>query len=77
MINFHKIKMGLLNFKGARLVYIYGTKDPSFTYIELLRKYETNKVEIIKLNNVDHDFTNKLETFCELPERYLFNVKME
>ena len=74
MINFHKIKNGLLNFSGKSLVYIYGTEDPSFIYVELLIKHKTNGVRIVKLNNINHDFTDNLETFCELPERYLFEL---
>lgn len=73
MVNFHKIKIGFLNFKGEKLIFLYGKKDPSYTYVELLKKHKNFNTVIEELDDIDHNFTNNLEIFINLPSRYLFS----
>ena len=68
MINLHKTKEGILNYKG-KLIFVYGSKDPSFNYLPLIQDFRNIKVVIIA--GQDHNFSNGDE-FLYLPEKYLF-----
>lgn len=68
MINLHKTKEGLQNYKG-RLTCVFGGKDPSFNYLPLIQDFRN--VKIVVLPNQDHNFSHGDE-FLYLPEKYLF-----
>ena len=70
MFNWFKIKSGILNYKGEIINLIYGTKDPSIGYIELLKSLNKN-IKVYELLE-DHNFTYQEEDFYTLPDKYLF-----
>ena len=67
-INWHKIKEGLSNSK-AKVTCIYGTNDPSYRYIELLKRIKN--IEIVEVENADHNFSNHYNEFRYATLEYL------
>lgn len=72
MINLHKTKEGILRFDGEYITMVYGEKDPSFRYVEILNPHRCPKFGYVTVKAADHDFSNMLDTFLSLPERHLF-----
>ena len=70
-INLHKLKNGISNFKGDKIVCVYGNKDVSYKYIPLLYSIKKDNFKIIEIDGADHNFFNKLDEFIGLPEKYL------
>ncbi len=69
-INFHWIEKGIAEFNKEKIYTVFGEHDPSIKWTEILPK--NNKLIIKILPNVDHKFTNNLQTFIELPQKILF-----
>lgn len=69
-VNFHWIDKGIKNFIGEKINIVVGEKDQSSKWIGLLPKIETLKTTI--LPNIDHQFTDNLQAFIDLPKQYLF-----
>ena len=63
--NWHKTEAGLSKFCGE--------KDPSFSSVCFINFEQQDNLSLITYIGADHNFTNKLEDFIELPERYLFD----
>ena len=59
-INWHKIKEGLSN-SQAKVTCLYGTNDPSYKYIELLKTIKN--IKIIEVEKADHNFSNHYNEF--------------
>lgn len=72
MINLHKTKEGIKNFCGNKMHMVYGEKDPSFRYIEILNSSLSPKFSYSTVKNADHMFENMTDEFIALPERFLF-----
>ena len=72
MINLHKTKEGISNFKQDKIYMVYGSRDPSYRYVEILNSSVTEKFEYVVVENADHHFKNMLKEFMELPKRFLF-----
>lgn len=72
MINFHKIKEKLKENKDKKIIFIYGSLDPSFKYIELLNYIENTNLKIISIENQNHNFSKDINEFISLPQKYLF-----
>jgi hypothetical protein len=72
MINLHKTKEGIKNFSGNKIHMIYGEKDPSFRYIEILNSSLSPKFSYSTVKNANHMFENMIDEFISLPERFLF-----
>jgi len=70
-VNFYMIDRGIKNFSGEKINVVFGEQDPSFRWLEILPK--TDKLQTTVLPNVDHMFTDNLETFIDLPKRFLFD----
>ncbi len=68
MINLHKTKEGIKEYHGD-LTFVYGSKDPSASYIPLIQTFKRIKVEVAR--GQDHNFSKGSE-FLNLPEKYLF-----
>lgn len=68
-INWHKIKEGLLK-SNSEMVCIYGTKDPSYRYLEMLKNIDN--IKVIEVIDADHDFSNSYNEFINAPIKYLF-----
>lgn len=69
-VNFHLIDKNINNFAGENITIVFGENDPSSKWIGLLPK--NKKLKTILLPQIDHDFTDNLETFINLPNKYLF-----
>lgn len=50
---------------------VFGELDQSYKYIELLKPLLKDNIKLDILKDVDHQFTNKLNEFIELPDKYL------
>ena len=70
IINWHRVKKGIAHF-GGRVTIIYGDKDPSYKYFGILDAVKSEQVEIGIVTDADHEFSNCVEQFIELPMRYL------
>ena len=77
MINLHKTKAGINNFEGDMIHMLYGENDPSYPYVEILRTSLSPRFGYSTVKNADHKFTNMLEEFISLPERFLFDIQSE
>lgn len=50
--------------------FIFSDQDPSFPYIELLTFIKNSQINISIIKNTDHYFSNKLDEFIHLAEKY-------
>lgn len=71
MINWHKTKEGLLNFKQDKIIMVYGNLDPSYKYVELLNEIKNPKFKYYVIDGENHNFSNGVGNFNKLPEKYL------
>lgn len=70
-INLHKTQIGIESYKGSEINIVVGELDASNYFAGLIDKL--SKVKVYHLPNIDHNFTNALDTFIDLPHKYLFN----
>ena len=70
MMNLHVIKDGLKKSENQEINIVYGTNDPSYEYSKLLDRILNDKIKLITIKGADHHFTNMLDEFIELPEKY-------
>lgn len=75
-INWHKIKEGITLSTAKSIQAVYGTFDPSYRYIELLKAINKENLEVIEINGMDHDFSQDFELFCDLSFKYMFNEEV-
>lgn len=68
-VNFHKLENGANNFKCEFIKIIIGDKDPSYKYADLLQRVKS--IETIILPHIDHEFKDSIESFIDLPNKYL------
>ena len=69
--NWHKIKDGMKQFVGEKAVFVYGSLDPSYKYVEMINLIENEKIKIEVIHDANHNFVGKLEEFIHLPYKYL------
>ncbi len=74
-VNWHKIKYGLGLLKTASATIIIGEADPSFKFAGMINLVNNDKLQLVTLKNIDHNFSDKLSEFIALPEQYLFKSK--
>lgn len=67
-INFFKIESGINKFKGKSII-VCGEKDTSSKFCKMLNC--TCDINILK--DIDHNFSNDIEVFIDLPRTYLFS----
>lgn len=72
-INPHKTIEGIKKFNGEKMVLLFGDKDQSFHFVKQFSELSNEKVRFETIQDADHYFTNKLELFMSLPDKYLFN----
>lgn len=72
-MNLHRIHQGIKNFNGEKITIVFGEKDYSSKLIEVLPHAKV--LDTVILPNADHVFKGQLETFINLPSRYLFYDK--
>lgn len=63
MINWHRTKNGIEKFSGNSVEMLYGTKDPSYKYYEILECINSNKLIYRKVDGADHNFAGMEYTF--------------
>ena len=71
MINWHKLKTGLLKFKGNRITVVIGEKDPSYKYSGLIELLNQDNIKLVIIPQADHHFSSSNKGFAELPFTYL------
>lgn len=71
--NWHKTKEGLKEYKGELVSMVYGEYDISASYSQLLKVIDNDRLKIEIIEKEDHHFSNNMEDFLSLPEKYLFN----
>jgi len=71
MINPHKTKEGINNFKGERMTFMFGSLDPSYKYAELVTMEEKDNIRLMILDNMNHNVENE-EVFLSLADETLF-----
>lgn len=66
MLNFHKTTAHLLNLDVVEKVFIYGSKDPSFSLVPFLEIKAFPNCRIIRVSGADHNFSGMENDFIEL-----------
>ena len=70
--NIGLINKNVPNFKGEKLTFAYGTKDVSYSKIDLLESLKAiNNIQISIVEGADHHFSQNEDDFFLLPEKYL------
>lgn len=69
-INWHILKDGIKESKNQEMILVYGTKDNSYRYVELIKPLLNDNKKLVIINEADHDFTNMLDVFISLPINY-------
>lgn len=65
MINWPKTKRGIEKFEGKNVEMLYGTKDPSYKYYEILKCINSDKLIAREIEDADHNFIGKQDVFEE------------
>jgi len=71
MINYHKTKNGLQQFKGEKISFVYGCLDPSYKYVELIAYEPKENKELVILENMNHNVEDE-DVFLSLADNTLF-----
>ncbi|MBE6597712.1 MAG: hypothetical protein E7641_08615 [Ruminococcaceae bacterium] len=66
MIDPHKINRTLSTLDSVEKIFVYGTEDPSFSYIPMLEIKNLPRFRVIRVKDADHNFKSKTDTFVEL-----------
>ena len=72
-INWHKTKMGLINFSGAKVQVVFGQYDPSVDYSDLIERLEVLETDCSSqiISKADYNFKGKLDTFKKLVMQFV------
>ena len=73
-MNPHKTIEGIKMFNGEKMIMLFGDKDPSFHFVKQFSELSNGKVIFEIIPGADHYFTNKIELFMSLPEKYFFTL---
>lgn len=71
MLNWIQTRKGIENFKGEKMAFIYGDNDPSYMLTGILRLAINPVKSVHIIQNADHNFTDMLSEFINLPEKYI------
>lgn len=69
-INWHILKNGIIESNNQEMILVYGDKDNSYRYVELLEPLLTENKKLVIVNGADHNFVNMLDEFIDLPIKY-------
>ncbi len=69
--NWHKTRRGTEKFSGEKVVFVYGSLDPSFKYTELIKTIKNKNAELVIIEGQDHHFSKDIFDFKKLPEKFL------
>lgn len=70
-INFHRLKDGVENFNGEKIVFVYGELDPSYKFVGLLDLLNQHKLSYYIINGEDHNLSNGSVRLEDLVDNYL------
>ena len=70
MINLHKTRKYISAIPQTEILAVYGTRDPSFSYIPFLDKRFPN-VKIVTAEHADHNFKGQSDDFIRLSDRLM------
>lgn len=70
MINFDKIINGLLKYKGDKIYLIYGEKDPSSKYVNLLKELKNDKINVLTISNEGHNLNFNDKRLLQILEKF-------
>ena len=77
MTNPHLLIRGIKEFSGEKMFLVYGSKDPSFNMVKSYSEFESVKIEFVRVRNADHNFTENLDFFIELPGFLFFGDELK
>ena len=66
MINWYKTKLGAERFQGKEIMFVYGEKDPSYKYFELLKNIDSSVISMYSVDGADHHFSGMEDKEKEL-----------
>ena len=73
MINWHRSRAGLEKLLPTQqMTMLWGDRDPSYKYIELIDTIKGKNITRVVLPGVDHKLSGAAEEFVKLLEKYLF-----
>ena len=72
-ISYHKLKDGMIKFNGDKMVFVYGSLDPSYKFVKMLENTGNDKVSYVVLENKDHNLSDDIKLLESLLDDYLFN----
>ena len=76
-INPQQIIPGLKSFNGEKMNLVYGSKDPTFSLLNKFSEFESDKIEITRINGASHNFNGALNLFIALPGFFFFGDKIK
>ena len=76
MINLHLLLRGIKGFSGEKMTLVYGSSDASFDMLKLYSELESDKIDFVRIYGADHNFTECLDLFIELPGVLLFGDEL-
>lgn len=68
MLNFQRKLKQLKAIPEIEKVFVYGTRDPSYTYLVFLDNEALPNLSVVEIEGADHQFKGMLDEFTELAE---------
>ncbi len=68
MINFQKGAKILRAMERAEKIFVYGTEDPSYSYVPFLEIKKYSACRILRVEGADHQFRDRLDDFIALSD---------
>ena len=71
MINWHKTKSGIEKAMDKNVMFVYGDKDPSYRYAELIKLIESPLCQLYIVPGADHQFKGMEKEFAEIVDYFV------
>jgi len=68
MVNYHRSAAMLRSMGDVEKTLVYGTHDPSVSYLPFLERWELSRFRIVRVEGADHNFDGRLEDFLALAD---------
>ncbi|MBE6634485.1 MAG: hypothetical protein E7620_09125 [Ruminococcaceae bacterium] len=68
MLNFHKSTRELQMMKNIEKIFVYGTNDPSYSYLPFLEIKKLCMLRAIRVDGADHQFKGRTDDFVALAD---------
>ena len=66
MINYHKVTRALGGLARVEKTFVYGTNDPSISYLPFLESKKLPNSRVLRIEGADHRFEGRLEEYIAL-----------